>query len=87
MKKLIRITESDLHNIILSSVNRILNEEVDMGQVTAQSEKKSSASNIPDDVKKQIRQLRNQIEKLDDEGKDTSELTNKIKNLKSKYLK
>ena len=26
-KRLIRITESDLHNIILSSVNRILNEE------------------------------------------------------------
>ena len=85
-KKLIRLTESDLHNIIKESVKRLLREEVDTGQVPAQSEKKSTASNLPDSVSKEIMNLRRQIEKLDDEGKDTSELTNKIKKLKSKYI-
>ena len=85
-KKLIRLTESDLHNIIIGSVKRLLREEVDTGQVPAQSEKKSTAAKLPDDVSKEIRRLRHQIEILDGEGKDTTELTNKIKKLKSKYI-
>ena len=86
MKKIIRLTESDLHNIIMGSVKRLLREEVDTGQVPAQSEKKSTAAKLPDDVSKEIRRLRHQIEILDGEGKDTTELTNKIKKLKSKYI-
>lgn len=85
-KKLIKLTESDLHNIIKESVARILREEVDMGQIPAISDIQSH-SNMPDDVRKQIRNLRHQIDKLDSEGKDTSHLTKKIKKLKSKYLK
>lgn len=85
-KKLIRLTESDLHKIVKWSVNRLLREEVDTGQVPAQSEKKSTAAKLPDDVSKEIRRLRHQIEILDGEGKDTTELTNKIKKLKSKYI-
>ena len=85
-KKLIRLTESDLHRIVNESVYLILKEEVDTGQITAQSEKRSTATNFPDDVKKQIRKLRMKVEKLNNEGKDTSELTSKIKKLKSKYV-
>lgn len=85
-KKIIRLTESDLHNIIMGSVKRLLGEEVDTGQVPAQSEKKSTAAKLPDDVSKEIRRLRHQIGILDGEGKDTTELTNKIKKLKSKYI-
>ena len=85
-KKLIRLTESDLHKIVKWSVNRLLIEEADTGQVPAQSEKKSTAAKLPDDVSKEIRRLRHQIEILDGEGKDTTELTNKIKKLKSKYI-
>lgn len=85
-KKLIRLTESDLHKIVKWSVNRLLREEVDTGQVPAQSEKKSTAAKLPDDVRKEIMKLRHQIGILDGEGKDTTELTNKIKKLKSKYI-
>lgn len=41
MKKIIRLTESDLHNIIKKSVNKILNEDV-LGNDFRQKE-----SNIP----------------------------------------
>lgn len=68
-----------------SKVEKVLKEEVDMGQVPAVSDKRSTAADIPDNVRKEIRKLRQQIGEFDDEGKDTTELQKRLKDLKKKY--
>lgn len=69
-----------------SKVEKVLKEEVDMGQVPAVSDKRSTAADIPDNVRKEIRKLRQQIGEFDDEGKDTTELQKRLKELKNKYF-
>jgi hypothetical protein len=84
MKKLIRLTEQDLHRIVKESVNRILKEEVDLGQLDAMRDR-PRAIELPIEAKREIRRLRYLIDDYESEGKDTTELTNAIRNIKDKY--
>lgn len=63
--------------------NKILREEVDMGQLDAM--KKTPTKDAPAEVKKEIRRLRQQIDDYEQEGKDISTLQKKIQQLKDKY--
>ena len=84
-KKLIRLTESDLHRIVIESVNKILREEVDTGQITPAYERNRmyrNSSPREDEIRKKISNLRKKIGEYDDEGKDASELIKQIKKLK-----
>jgi hypothetical protein len=83
-KNIIRLTESDLHRIVKESVNRILNEEVDMGQLDAMKLEPTHFE-YPMEVKREIRNLRYQIDDLWSQGKDTTELENRLKSLKRRY--
>ena len=83
-KNIIRLTESDLHRIVKESVQRILNEEVDMGQLDAMKPEPTTFE-YPIEVKREIRNLRHQIDEWEMEGRDTSELTKRIRDLKNKY--
>jgi hypothetical protein len=78
-------TKKTLICVPASKVEKVLKEEVDMGQVPAVSDKRSTAADIPDNVRKEIRKLRQQIGEFDDEGKDTTELQKRLKDLKNKY--
>ena len=84
MKKLIRLTEQDLHRIVKESVKRVLNEEVDMGQVPAASERRQGRTVGPKEeaIRKEIRHLRHLIGEYEDEGKDITPLQKKIDALK-----
>lgn len=68
---------------IRKTVNKILREEVDMGQLDAM--KKTPTKDAPAEVKKEIRRLRQQIDDYEQEGKDISTLQKKIQQLKYKY--
>lgn len=46
MKRTIRLTESDLHNIVKESIRRILNEKVDTGQVKAAWERSKNRQKV-----------------------------------------
>ena len=83
-KRLIRLTESDLHRIVKESVNRILSEEVDTGQVTPAHERNMMHHTSPreEEIRKKIRKLRAMIGDYEDENKDTSELVKQLKRLK-----
>ena len=59
-----------------------MKEEVDMGQISAVSDRHSTAKEYSPEVKKEIRKLRNMIDDYEREGKDTSELTKRIQKLK-----
>lgn len=61
---------------------KFMKEELDMGQIPAVSDKRSTAKEYSPDVKKEIRKLRNMIDEYEIEGKDTSELTKRIQKLK-----
>ena len=63
--------------------DKILREEVDMGQLDAM--KKTPTKDAPAEVKKEIRRLRQQINDYEQEGKDISTLQKKIQQLKDKY--
>ena len=85
MRRRVRLTESDLHRIVRGTVKRVLNEEIDTGQVPSASERRRSKS--PDspkirEIEKKIRQLRRMIGEYDDEGKDISGLQKQIEKLK-----
>ena len=84
MKKLIRLTESDLHKIVKESVQRILKEEVDLGQIDAMRDR-PRAKELPVEAKREIRRLRHLIDDYEREGKDTTNLTNAIRKIKNKY--
>ena len=60
-----------------------MKEEVDMGQISAVSDRRSTAKEYSPEVKKEIRKLRNMIDDYEREGKDTSELTKRIQKLKN----
>jgi hypothetical protein len=83
-KKLIRLTESDLHRIVKESVQKILKEEVDLGQIDAMRDR-PRAIELPIEAKREIRRLRHLIDEYEREGKDTTELTNAIGRIKDKY--
>ena len=72
-------------------LNKGLKEEVDTGQVMSAAEKEERAKSRKDNGgkedqanKNEIRRLRHMIDDYSKEGKDTAELTNKIKSLKAK---
>lgn len=82
-KKLIKLTESDLHKIVKESVNRILKEEIDMGQLEP-FRNVPPHPRVPNDseIRKQIRHLRNLIDDYEMQGKDITPLQKKIAMLK-----
>lgn len=84
MKKTIRLRESELKRIIVESVQRILKEEVDLGQIDAMRDR-PRAKELPIEAKREIRRLRHLIDDYEREGKDTAELTNTIRKIKDKY--
>lgn len=84
MKKSIRLRETELKRIIVESVQRILKEEVDLGQLDAMKDR-PRAKELPIEAKRQIRRLRNLIDDYEREGKDTTKLTNAIRKIKDKY--
>ena len=83
-KKLIRLTEADLHRIVKESVNRILSEEVDTGQVMPAYERNMKRYTSPseEEIRKKIRKVRKMMDDYEDENKDTSELVKQLLMLK-----
>lgn len=69
-------------NIRYDGHKAFMKEEVDMGQISAVSDRRSTAKEYSPEVKKEIRKLRNMIDDYEREGKDTSELTKRIQKLK-----
>ena len=84
MKKVIRLTESELKRMVIESVQRILKEEVDLGQIDAMRDR-PRAKELPIEAKREIRRLRYLIDDYESEGKDTTKLTNAIRKIKDKY--
>lgn len=84
MKKTITLRESELRRIIVESVQRILKEEVDLGQIDAMRDR-PRAKELPIEAKREIRRLRHLIDDYEREGKDTTELTNAIGKIKDRY--
>lgn len=84
MKKTITLRESELKRIIVESVQRILKEEVDLGQIDAMRDR-PRAKELPIEAKREIRRLRHLIDDYEREGKDTTELTNAIRKIKDRY--
>lgn len=84
MKKTITLKESELKSIIVESVQRILKEEVDLGQIDAMRDR-PRAKELPIEAKREIRRLRHLIDDYEREGKDTTELTNAIGKIKDRY--
>lgn len=69
-------------NEIGDTTKEFMKEEVDMGQIPAVSDRRSTAKEYSPEVKKEIRKLRYMIDDYEKEGKDTSELTKRIQKLK-----
>lgn len=84
MKKVIRLTESELKRMVVESVQRVLKEEVDLGQIDAMRDR-PMAKELPIEAKREIRRLRHLIDDYESEGKDTTKLTNAIRKIKDKY--
>ncbi len=84
MKKTIRLTESDLHNIVKESVRRILMEEVDTGQVKAAWEKEQKPPESPrvKRIRQEIARLRREIDKAEKAGENIKPIQDQIKLLK-----
>lgn len=84
MKKTIRLTESDLHNIVMESVRRILKEEVDTGQVKAAWEKEQKPPESPrvKRIRQEIARLRREIDKAEKAGENIKPIQDQIKLLK-----
>lgn len=84
MKRTIRLTESDLHNIVKESVRRILNEEVDTGQVKAAWEKEQKPPESPrvKRIRQEIAKLRREIDKAEEAGENIKPIQDQIKLLK-----
>lgn len=93
--KVIRLTESDLHKIVKKSVNRILKEEIDMGQVRSSDEilqhqnylnrMRNKGNGL--EYQKRIRYLRRIIDDVEKQfGEDASEgISLMIKKLKKMW--
>jgi uncharacterized coiled-coil DUF342 family protein len=69
---------------VKESVNRILSEEVDTGQVMPAYERNMMrhTSSREEEIRKKIRNLRKMIGDYEDENKDTSELVKQLQRLK-----
>lgn len=78
------ISQERISRIVRESIEKVLSEEVDMGQLDARRQEPSPYE-YPQDVKNEIRRLRHLIDDYEKEGKDTSALTNRIHRLKVKY--
>ncbi len=94
MKKTIRLTESELTNLIKESVNRIIQEEVDMGQILSAQDKEDRArsrmnfDNRPEirAAYRELRNLRYCIEDVENEGGDITPIRKKIRNINNHYF-
>ena len=94
MKKTIRLTESELTNLIKESVNRIIQEEVDMGQILSAQDKEDRARSRMDfdnrpEIRAAYRELRNlrySIEDVENEGGDITPIRKKMRNIKNHYF-
>ena len=88
MRRRVRLTESDLHRIIRESVKRVINEEIDLGQIDAMRDRpraKKVYRDVPADIKREIRRLRQLIDDYNSEGRDTASIENVLRKLKNKY--
>lgn len=94
MKKTIRLTESELKKLIKESVNRIIQEEIDMGQIPGAQDKEDRASscmsfdNRPEirAAYRELRNLRNSIEDVENKGGDIGQIRKKMRNIKNHYF-
>ena len=66
MKKVISLTESELKRMVVESVQRILKEEVDLGQIDAMRDR-PRAKELPIEAKREIRRLRHLIDEYESE--------------------
>ena len=73
--------ENVIRKVVSESIRNILKEEIDTGQVSSASEKRSTSPSVPE-IRKKIRALRNKISDYEEEGKDISELQKQITKLK-----
>lgn len=85
MKKIVRLTETDLHNMIMECVLKVLKEEVDTGQsLNAQDRKdKSHESSSEKEIRNKIRQLRQKLWNAESE-EEKEKYRNMINKLKEK---
>ena len=94
MKKVVKLTESELKHLIRGSVNRIIQEVVDMGQISSAQDKEDRARSCMNfDNRPEIRaayqelhNLRNSIEDVENEGGDITPIRQKIRNIKNHYF-
>ena len=94
MKKTIRLTESELKKLIKESVNRIIQEEVDMGQIPSAQDKEDRArsrmnfDNRPEirAAHRELRNLRHSIEDVENEGGDIDQIRKEIRNINNHYF-
>lgn len=94
MKQIIRLTENELKKLIKESVNRVIQEEVDMGQISSVQDKEDGArshmnfDNRPEirAAYRELRNLRNSIENVENEGGDINPIREKIRNINNHYF-
>lgn len=93
MKKIVRLTESDLKHLIKESVKKVY-EEIDMGQIpSAQDREDRSRNCINFDnrpeiraAKQELRNLRYSIEDVEKEGGDITTIRKEIRNINNHYF-
>lgn len=94
MKKIVRLTESELKHLIMESVNRIIQEETDMGQILSAQDREDRARSRMDfdnrpEIRaayRELRNLRNSIEDVENEGGDIDQIRKEIRNIKNHYF-
>ena len=93
-KQVIRLNESQLSRIVKESVKRVLNEDIDMGQISSYSDKedrkldRANFENRPEIIaaRKELRRLRNLIDDIESEGGDITPITQKLRNISDHYF-
>lgn len=84
-KNRVRLSESQLRNLIRNSISRILKEEIDMGQCERMAPNKKTTAPKEAELRKKISRLRKQLDDAED-AESVKKIQSKIDSLKS-YLK